>query len=37
MAQAPELADDRTAFGVQPVGGVVLPVQVTNPGDQPWI
>lgn len=38
MAQAPELADDRLAFGVQPVGGVaVLPVQVTNPGDQPWI
>lgn len=37
MAQDPVLTSDRLAFGAQPIGGVeVLPVQVDNPGDQPW-
>jgi hypothetical protein len=36
-AQPPLLSDSRLAFGAQPIGSVeVLPVQVRNPGDQPW-
>lgn len=37
MAQEPVVRDARLAFGVLPVGDFdVLPVQVDNPGDQPW-
>lgn len=37
MAEDPVVAVNRLAFGVLPVGGLeVLPLQVDNPGDQPW-
>lgn len=38
MAQDPVPASTRLAFGAQPVAEVeVLPVQIHNPGDQPWL